>query len=754
MVDNLITLYNEDETSFTTNGLGNLSEAVSCQVHEELNGIYELTMEYPTSGRHYSDIQHRRIIFAKPNPFDPPQAFRIHDISTPLQGNVTISAKHISYDLSGKPVQPFSSVNVKDAFEKIKSYSLAPHNFTFETDFSKNGSLSFNAPCSTRSLLGDGESGILSVFGGEYEWDNFRVILHESRGKNRGVSIRSGKNLLDLTSEGEDGEVPTGVYPYWYSDDRGLVTLHAIVYVNGADNRWVVPLDCSGMFQEYDGPPTPEMLQQKTEEWIKENCKDDPIKTSITFSFVPLSDSAEYKEFAALEEIHIGDIISLYAEGPEIDVERKCVSYNYDVLLGRYVDLTMGDPKESLAKSLVDQNMSMADTVRHLEVTFKIGIDSITAMVRDAETGLQSMVQQFSDHITAQVSSIDGRVTTVTQDLDSVKVTVQGQDDRLTSVEATAEGLTTTVSGVSDSVSKIEQRVNSIKLSVTGSLGDGEASIVLNGGGGGSGTIDLSEVRKAWADDPTNVTVTAGTITFNGNTVTFNNNSFIANSDNFKVDATGRITAWSAAITHILLEPDGTKFTFQEAPYAVAAIIDGNIYLMGDVNFPNSSYSLYGSTQGGSAGNLVLAFASHSRDYFGATKDCAVFGYSNNPTFIHGSEIKSNKSITTASDRRKKKDISPMTSDYLKIFDRMEPSFYRYIDEADDAPIHYGYIAQDVEQALYDAGKTRTDMAALLGDGDNEMMALGYTEFIPLMHLKLKQIDERLNRLEQGGIME
>ena len=34
-------IYGAGESSFTSNGLGRLSEAILCQVTEELNGIYE-----------------------------------------------------------------------------------------------------------------------------------------------------------------------------------------------------------------------------------------------------------------------------------------------------------------------------------------------------------------------------------------------------------------------------------------------------------------------------------------------------------------------------------------------------------------------------------------------------------------------------------------------------------------------------------------------------------------------------------------
>ena len=40
-------LYPPEERAFDSNGLGVLSDAASCQVTEERNGGYELTMQYP-----------------------------------------------------------------------------------------------------------------------------------------------------------------------------------------------------------------------------------------------------------------------------------------------------------------------------------------------------------------------------------------------------------------------------------------------------------------------------------------------------------------------------------------------------------------------------------------------------------------------------------------------------------------------------------------------------------------------------------
>lgn len=69
MVDNMILLYPQSESNFNNNGIGALSDAISCNITEERNGIYELEMQYPISGLHYSEIKNRSIIFVKPDPY-------------------------------------------------------------------------------------------------------------------------------------------------------------------------------------------------------------------------------------------------------------------------------------------------------------------------------------------------------------------------------------------------------------------------------------------------------------------------------------------------------------------------------------------------------------------------------------------------------------------------------------------------------------------------------------------------------------
>ena len=426
------------------------------------------------------------------------------------------------------------------------------------------------------------------------------------------------------------------------------------------------------------------------------------------------------------------------------------------------------------------------------DLEHEYGTESFAQTVERKLAQTRSTIAKTAEQIRLSVENeMDGRFSALDVTLESISGTVQGLDGRVGKVELTASGLTSRIEGVSGSVSAIEQRVDDIKLSVTGSLG-GQASIELSGGGGGSGSIDLSEVRQAFADDESAVTISGGKVTFNSNT-------FVVNSTNFAVTADGTITAkagyigdsssgWNigyrslyngpkslgSAVVGTYIGTDGIwqygnngsvrisngQIVAKEAeleaisvysrnrniyPYSLigddAAAFFGNLRLMqmGD----GYSCSLFGHT---GEGTVELLYA--STNYNGG-KASAVLGY-NCATRINGTEISIEHGPTYGSDRDIKKDIAPLPEVYMRLLDEMRPVIYRYDDEPDDGPIHVGYIAQEMEEAIGRAGLTRADVAALVGQDGTGQMGIGYDELIPILQMKLNALEARIVRLEKG----
>lgn len=373
MVDSLIILYDHDEEAFTSNGLGALPDAASCTVTEERNGGYEVEMEYPLTGSHFSDIQKRRILYVKPNPYDDPQPFRIYSITKPINGIVTVHAAHLSYDTSGSIVKlfPADAGSASAAMSYLKNFSVPSTPFTFFTNVGKSGTMSVPKPSSIRSLLGGSDGSILDTFGGEYLFDKWNISLLESRGSNRGVTIRYGKNMTDLEQEENDTDFYTGVYPFWYSEseDGGLVTLSANDGIVNAPGNYdfvkIMPLDLSsedfgkettdseGYTTTIEKPTEAELLAA-AQKYITINKIGIP-KVSLDVSFVMLAQTEEYKDFARLETVKLCDTVTVEFEKLGVKTTAKCIKTVYNVLTDKYDSIELGEPKSSLAETVSNQ---------------------------------------------------------------------------------------------------------------------------------------------------------------------------------------------------------------------------------------------------------------------------------------------------------------------------------------------------------------------------------------------------------------
>lgn len=350
-------LYESTESTFETNGLGVLPDTISCQVVEERNGIFEITLEYPLTGIHYQEIKQRRIIFIKPNPYEDPQPFRIYRITKPLSGKITVYAQHISYDLSGVPVSPFSSSSVTGALSGLKTNAAVTNPFSFWTDKTSTGDFAVTAPTSTRTLLGGSDGSILDVFGGEYKFDRWTVRLYNNRGKNSGVSIRYGKNLMDLQQDENISNVVTGIYPYWLSSEGELTELpEKIVNAPGTyDFTRISAIDFSGDFEE---APTEEQLRDRANDYISSNNVGVPT-VSITVEFQPLEQTEEYKDIALLERVNLCDTVNVEYSELGVSATAKCVKTTYDALKDKYISIELGDAKTNIADTIIQQQQEI-----------------------------------------------------------------------------------------------------------------------------------------------------------------------------------------------------------------------------------------------------------------------------------------------------------------------------------------------------------------------------------------------------------
>lgn len=347
-------LYDADRTSFPAgadNGMGILSDALSCKVTQELNGQYELELHYPVAGIHYSEIALRSILRATVGPDGKLQPFRVYRIVPGMNGTAAIYARHIAYDLGGYVVSPFTAADAPSSVAGIKSHALpAGMPFTLTTDKTTVAAMNVTVPASAWGLLGGQQGSLLDVYGGEYEFDGWAVRLLTRRGADRGVSVRYGKNLTDLTQDANCASCYTGVVPYWRGND--VTVTAAPVYAEGDFGYTrLMPLDLSSSFEQQ---PTQAQLQAEAAAYINRNQIGVPA-VSWDVKLALLSQSSGYEDVAFLEQIYLGDTVGVYFHRLGVDAKARVNKIVWDCLLDRYDSVALGSVKANIAATIAGQ---------------------------------------------------------------------------------------------------------------------------------------------------------------------------------------------------------------------------------------------------------------------------------------------------------------------------------------------------------------------------------------------------------------
>lgn len=330
------------------NGLGILSDCISCTIEQERNGKYELTMEYPKNGIHAGEIATRRLIKARPNATDNAQLFRIDRIGKTMNGVFTVYGKHHSYDLSGYEITEGTAGTIQEACLLLQQ---AAAGWTITTDKTNSGNFKIDTPASVRSYFGGKKGSILDLYGGELKYDNYTVQFLNHAGQDRGVTIRYGKNLLELSQETASDNLYTHVLYFYKSEETDEMIIGTKVATGlTLDTERCLILDASS---DYEETPTTAQLTAKATEYIGNHNLTIP-SDNITLDFVQSEELSN--------RVDLCDTVSIYYEALGITrTSAKCIRTKWDVIREKYIETEFGDAKTTLADTIVETNRAITE---------------------------------------------------------------------------------------------------------------------------------------------------------------------------------------------------------------------------------------------------------------------------------------------------------------------------------------------------------------------------------------------------------
>lgn len=381
-----ITVYNSKEIKFVNNGLAILEDCYRCEVQEVMNGLYNLELEYPTDDNKSKYLVKDNIIKAStPNGEQP---FRIYRVLENLDTTI-VYAKHIFFDLVANFLMDcrHKFATCQQALEDILSSTLYKHNFTCSSNIIERSNAYYIRKNPIEAILTE-ENSIVSMYNAEILRDKFKIIANDSIGKDNHVIIEYKKNLLGLEKDDDNSEVVTRVIPTGLSSKDVSIMIDEIYVDSPLINNYINPIVKEYHFSDLKedtekGITIDEIKRQlkiKAEELFSKDHIDLP-KTNYRINFLDLSSTEEYKDFKALEKVKLGDIVTVRHKEMNIDIKRKVVKYRWDCINKEYIEIELGDLKQTLSKDISNINSkvdSMAENNKNATELANKAIDRVS----------------------------------------------------------------------------------------------------------------------------------------------------------------------------------------------------------------------------------------------------------------------------------------------------------------------------------------------------------------------------------------
>ena len=220
------------------------------------------------------------------------------------------------------------------------------------------------------AIIGDQDNSFINRWGGEIERDNFTVNMLSRLGADNGATIEYRKNLTGLIIEEDDSELANRIIPTGLEADDTVIMLPE-VYID-SDRIAETPIphirhihfsdvkvgveDEDGNVLYVDANAVKDELRARVAQMYEQGV-DLPFK-SATVEFVDLSQTEEYKNYAILETVEIGDTVKCKYKNTLLS--QRVVSYDYDSLTKKYISIVLGNIIPLLGDSLWAQDLDLS----------------------------------------------------------------------------------------------------------------------------------------------------------------------------------------------------------------------------------------------------------------------------------------------------------------------------------------------------------------------------------------------------------
>ena len=382
----MINLYDGKTTkgNFNNNGLVVLSDCISCKIIEELNGMYSLDIEYPIDEQgKWKYLLENNIIKVDG------QLFRIFYKQKKLT-SIFISARHIFYDLKDNLLEDVRPMELSGAgaLDWILTRTQYKHPFTSTSDVQTVATRYFIRKNVVEAIMG--QEGIINTWNGELVRDNFLIELMQNRGLDRGVLVAYGKNIQGIEETLDIDSIGTRLMPK--GNNELLLTEKYIdsKYINNYPHPKIKVVEFNDIGVNDETGITLEMAETQLREACNQyllTSKCDVPNFNYKIDFLELSKTKEYKNYAVLERVYLGDTVTIKHSKLNINLKAKVIKTTKNILTDRIEKIELGSFKANLATSINNSIQAIKKEVVQVKSDYRKAIDNATSLITGSKGG-------------------------------------------------------------------------------------------------------------------------------------------------------------------------------------------------------------------------------------------------------------------------------------------------------------------------------------------------------------------------------
>ena len=350
----MIQCYKSDNTNYDSNGDATLFPTF-CELQCEINGTWEMTMSHPLDSDGRWKYLSEEAVISAPTFQSDHQLFRV-DKCIKTDSSVEVTAYPIFFDSADDcflmDTRP-TNRNGQDALNIMMQGSK----YSGESDITTGGTAYFVRRNLMDAINGKDSPTFIEMWGGEILYDNFKIIINERIGGDYGVEIRYGKNMDGLSHTVDMSDVVTRIIPVAYNGrmmsgntpwvDSENIDKYAKKYIREVKFEDVkLAEDASGREEDNiiicaDQTALDAALRQKCEDMYAAGA--DLPSVTIEVTMIDLSKTEQYKDFADLVSVGLGDTVHCYNYKLGITTEARVIKLTWDCIRNQAGEMALGD---------------------------------------------------------------------------------------------------------------------------------------------------------------------------------------------------------------------------------------------------------------------------------------------------------------------------------------------------------------------------------------------------------------------------